>query len=485
MRLFLATLSTETNTFSPLPTGRRSFEEGLLLREASRHSTHFAAVPVRTWRRLAEVDGHTVVESLSAFAEPGGRTVRAVYEGLRDEILADLEAAVPVDAVLLSLHGAMVAEGYDDCEGDLLARCRGVVGPRVPIGVELDLHCHLTWAMVEAATVVVTFQEYPHVDVDQRAADVYRLTLAAARAEVRPTSALFDCRMVGLFRTPLPPMRGFVDRMRALTGRDGVLAVSLAHGFPWGDVADVGARTLVVTDGDPEAAGRLAARLGRELFDLREHLVVPHLDPDEAIDRALGAPAGPVVLADVADNAGGGAPSDATFLLRRLLERGVRDAAVGCFWDPVAVRLCAEAGPGAAFDLRLGGKCGPVSGNPLDLRVRVRAVAPRRVQTGLAGGTAEFGEAAWVETEGIDVVVTSRRSQVFAPDAFENLGLDVRRRRLVVVKSTQHFYAAFAPLAREVLYVATPGALAPDFARIPYTRRLLPFWPRWPDPFAA
>lgn len=484
MRLFIASLGTETNTFSPLPTGRRTFEETLVMREASRGSTHFAAVPVGTWRRLGEADGHTVVESLSAFAQPGGRTVRSVYEAFRDEILADLAAAGAVDAVLLFLHGAMVADGYDDCEGDLIRRCRAVVGPRVPIGVELDLHCHLTAAMVDHATAIVTYKEYPHVDIGHRAADLYRLTTAAARGEVRPTSALFDCRMIGMFRTPIPPMRGFVDRMTALEGRDGVLSVSLGHGFPWGDVADVGARMLVITDDDPAAAARLAEALGRELFAMRDATLVPHLTPDEAIDRALAAGAGPVVLADVADNAGGGAPSDSTFVLRRLLERGVRDAAVGCFWDPLAVRLCAEAGPGAAFDLRLGGKCGPVSGAPLDLRVRVRQVVPRLLQSGLSGGQSDFGEAVWIETEGIDVVATALRSQVFAPDAFGNLGLDVRRRRLVVVKSTQHFYAAFAPIAREVLYVATPGAIAPDFARIPYTKRTTPFWPRVADPFA-
>lgn len=484
MRIFIASLGTETNTFSPLPTGRRTFEETLLVREASRRSAHFAAVPVTTWRRLAEADGHTVVESLSAFAQPGGRTVRTVYEGFRDEILADLEAARPVDAVLLFLHGAMVAEGYDDCEGDLIGRCRAAVGPRVPIGVELDLHCHLTPAMVSQASVIVTFKEYPHVDIGDRAADVYRLTTAAARGAVRPASALFDCRMIGMYRTPLPPMRGFVDRMRALEGRDGVLSVSLGHGFPWGDVADVGTRMLVVTDGDPAGAARLAERLGRELFAMREATLVPHLTPDEAIDRAQALDGGPVVLADVADNAGGGAPSDATFLLRRLLERGVRDAAVGCFWDPLAVRFCAEAGPGATFDLRLGGKCGPVSGDPLDLRVRVRRVVPRLLQTGLSGGQADFGEAAWIEAEGIDIVVTALRSQTFAPDAFGNLGLDVRGRRLVVVKSTQHFYAAFAPIARDILYVATPGAIAPDFARIPYTQRTTPYWPRVADPFA-
>jgi microcystin degradation protein MlrC len=366
----------------------------------------------------------------------------------------------------------------------VIRRCRAIVGPRVPIGVELDLHCHITPAMVEQATAIVTFKEYPHVDIGDRAADLYRLVVAAARGAVRPVSALYDCRMVGMFRTPAAPVRGFVDRLKAAEGRDGVLAVSFGHGFPWGDVEDVGARILVVTDGDPAQAGRLAEAFGREIFALRDQTVTEHLSPDEAIDRARQLGGGPVVLADVADNAGGGAPSDSTFILKRLLERGVRGAAVGCFWDPLAVRFCAEAGAGASFVLRVGGKCGPVSGDPLDLSVTVRSVVPRLEQTGLSGGRAVFGEAAWVEAEGIDVVLTTIRSQTFAPDAFGNLGLDVRERQLVVVKSTQHFHAAFAPIARAVLYVSTPGAIPPDFAGIPYTKRRTPFWPRVADPFA-
>src|SRR5262245_3259957 len=386
MRIFIATLGTETNTFSPLPTGRQTFEETLRLREASRRSTHFAAVPVVTWRRLGEADGHTIVESLSAFAQPGGPTVRTVYERLRDEILGDLRAAQPVDAVLVFLHGAMVAEGYDDCEGDVIRRCRAIVGSRIPIGVELDLHCHITPAMVEHATAIVTFKDSPHVDIGDRAADLYRLVMAAARGAVRPVSALYDCRMVGMFRTPVAPVRGFVDRLKAAEGRDGVLAVSFGHGFPWGDVEDVGARILAIPDGDPPQAARLAEAFGRGLCALREQPVTPHLSPDEAIDRARQLGGGPVVLADVADNAGGGAPSDSTFMLERLVARGVRGAAVGCFWDPLAVRFCAEAGVGATFDLRVGGKCGVVSGKPVDLRVTVRNVLPRLIQTGLSGG---------------------------------------------------------------------------------------------------
>jgi microcystin degradation protein MlrC len=206
---------------------------------------------------------------------------------------------------------------------------------------------------------------------------------------------------------------------------------------------------------------------------------------DEALDAAAAGP-GPIVLADVADNAGGGAPSDNTEILARMVARGIGNAAIGCFWDPVAVQFCFEAGLGAGFDLRIGGKCGIASGAPVDLRITVRGLREDHDQGGLAGGRSPFGPSAWVETEGgIHIILTTRRGQVFHQDAFTGLGCTLADKALVVVKSTQHFYAGFAPLAKAVRYVAAAGAIAPDYAAIPFTKRTTPFWPRVEDPFAT
>ena len=263
----------------------------------------------------------------------------------------------------------------DDCEGDTLARVRQIVGPEVTIGIELDLHCHLTEQMREKADIIITFKEYPHIDMADRARELYLLCLRARRGEIHPVMAYYDCRMINMWRTPLEPMRGFVRRMAEHEGRDGILSVSFGHGFPWGDVADVGAKMLVVADGDAQAAAALATTLGRELWEMREQTAIAHDTIDGGIDAALDAQAGPVVLADVADNAGGGAPADSTPILRRLVERGIKDVAIGIFWDPLAVRFCQECGEGARISLRIGGKCGAASGDPIDLPVVVRRVA--------------------------------------------------------------------------------------------------------------
>jgi len=486
MKFFVAHLATETNTFAAAPTGLGDFEEiGIYHGDASVRDPEGVGAFVRFLRGLIEADGGEMVESLSTLAQPGGRTVRHVYEALRDEILADLRAALPVDAVQLLLHGAMAAEGIDDCEGDLAAAIRDVVGPGVPIGLELDLHCHFTERMRAAASVIIAFKEYPHVDTDERGAELYRILKDAAQGRVRPVTAVFDCKMVGLWHTTREPMQGFVRRMAALEREPGVLSVSLGHGFPWGDVPEAGAKLWVVTDNDPALAQALADQLGQEFWALRDYIGPDVCDVDTALDAALVPGAGPAVLADVADNPGGGAAGDSTFILRRLVERQVENSVVGAIWDLGAIHVCKGAGVGAQLDLRIGGKCGPASGAPLDLRVTVHAIVPNHAQSAL--GTRErLGDCVWVEAAGgLHILLCSIRTQTYGVDAFTGAGISLDDKAVVVVKSTQHFHAAFAPIARTILYVSTPGAMNFDFAAIPYRLRSLDYWPRVPNPHGA
>jgi len=488
MKFFIAHLATETNTFAAAPTGLGDFEEiGIHHGDASQRDPHGAGAFLRYLRELIEADGGEVVESLCTLAQPGGRTVRHVYEALRDEILRDLRAALPVDAVQLLLHGAMAAEGYDDCEGDLAAAIRDVVGPDVPIGLELDLHCHFTERMRLSADVIIAFKEYPHIDTDARGAELYRILQATALGQVRPVTAVFDCKMVGLWHTTREPMQGFVRRMAALERAPGVLSVSLGHGFPWGDVPEAGAKLWVVTDNDPVLAQALADQLGREFWALRERIGpdVCGIDAalDAAFDSSFGLEArGPAVLADVADNPGGGAAGDSTFILSRLVERRVANSVVGAIWDLGAIHVCKGAGVGAQLDLRIGGKCGPASGLPVDLRVTVRAIVPDHSQSAL-GARERLGDCVWVEAAGgLHILLCSIRTQTYGTDAFTGAGISLLDKAIVVVKSTQHFHAEFAPIARKVLYVSSPGAMSFDFAAIPYRLRSLDYWPRVADP---
>jgi len=484
MKVFIACLGTETNTFSPIPTGLRTFEETMLYRgDATRHTANLFSAPLHAWREMAEADGADVVESLSAFAQPAGLTVRSLYEGFRDEILADLAAALPVDMVLFSMHGAMVADGYDDCEGDLLSRARDLVGAAVAIGAEFDLHCSITPAITGAADAIVTFKEYPHVDSRERGEELYRLCRDRARGATHPVIATHDCRMISTWRTPIEPMAGFVQHMKDLEGKDGILSVSFAHGFPWGDVPYTSAKTIVVADGDGDQAAALAATLARKVWDMRQETAPQLTTLEAALDEALAVGFGPVVLADVADNAGGGAPSDATYVLEGLLARGISNVASGLYWDPTAVRFCKEAGEGATLELRIGGKCCRESGPPVDLTVTVKRILEGAIQP-FGTVTMPIGDAVWVQADnGLDLILNTVRTQTFHPDAFAQMGITLAEKAMVVVKSSQHFYAGFAPIASKVIYITGEGTLNTDFATIPYRKFTDPYWPRAADAF--
>ena len=486
MRVFAGGIETETNTFSPMPTGLADFE---VIRAAdldeSGEMGGFGG-PFNVFRQRCRERGWDYIFSLFAFAQPAGTTVRAVYESLRDELLEALEAALPVDIVLLPLHGAMVAQGYDDCETDIVRRAREIVGPDVKIGVELDLHCDVTQELIDNADAVVIFKEYPHTDINERAEELFSIIADAAQGTVNPTMALYDCRMIGLFLTPYEPMRGFVDAMMAREQAPGLLSLSLAHCFPWADVPTCGAQMLVVADDDPALAADVAREFGQRFFALRHALDPKSLSLDDALDKALALEDRPVVVADQADNAGGGAPSDSTFVLRALLERGVTEAALGMIWDPIAVKTAMSAGEGAQLDLRLGGKMGPMSGDPLDLRVRVAGVIPDMQQYWLQNDgelAIPCGDSVALHCQGIDIIVNSDRGQVLSPTVFSNFGIDPKSKRLLVVKSTQHFYAGFAPIAHEIIYMAGPGAIPPRFTEIPYQRADLRKYPWLDDPF--
>ncbi|MFO1082073.1 MAG: M81 family metallopeptidase [Reyranellaceae bacterium] len=488
-KIFTATLGTETNTFAAIPTGQQLFEETCLFRKASYGANvPLFGAPLAVWRGRAEARGWQVVESLCAFAQPAGKTVRKVYESFRDEILADLRAAMPVDAVLLSMHGAMVAEGYDDCESDVLGHVRALVGPDVFVGAELDLHCNVGAGTLRDATALVTFKEYPHVDIPERADDLFTLMEGALEGRTKPVMASWNCRMIGIFHTTREPMRGFVDKLSSLEGKDGVLSLSIAHGFPWSDIAEMSSRIIAVTDGDRAKAERLAETLGREFFALREVTQPPYVSLDAAMARASShnLPR-PMVLADVSDNAGGGAASDSTFILKELLDRKVKDAALAMIWDPGAVRLAFEVGEGAELDIRLGGKLGPQSGAPVDARATVLKLG-RDVTVEFGGerkSVGTIGDAVALQIEGVTVIVNDKRSQCLSRDCFTKLGVDPSTKKVVVVKSMQHFHAAYAPIASEVVYVAAPGALVPDWSLLPYTRIDRNQWPLVADPHGA
>lgn len=479
MKLFFAALFTETNTFSSIPTSRQSFEECCYCK--GEQALNEGGIVTSHARRLAERAGEVGAQleiGLCAVAQPGAPVAQRDYEAMRDTILDDLRRCSGVDAVFLMLHGAMVSERCLDCEGDTLRGVRQIVGPDVPVLAVLDPHAHLTDQMMRNADVLAFMKEYPHTDGPQCVDTLFRIACKMQRGEARPVPAVSDCRIIGLWPTQDQPIRGFTDRLRQLEGRDNILSISFVHGFPWGDTPDTGSKILVYANDDADAAQRLAARLAQEVWAMREVSQPRLFSIDQALDIVASADSGPIVLADVADNAGGGAPADSSFILRAALERGLAGIAFALFYDPTLVTLCQQAGVGARIQSRIGGKLGPYSGEPVDIDGTVMGLASGAKQPAFSTGWDDMGHTAWIQANGVDVIVSSVRTQCFHPHAFSHLGLDPTQRKALVVKSINHFQAGFAPIARRTLAVGTPGALNMEFARLPYRLFSKPYWPK-------
>ncbi|TMJ04830.1 MAG: M81 family metallopeptidase [Alphaproteobacteria bacterium] len=477
MRLFYAALALEANTFLPVPTSYQAFLDKLYYPpgrhpEEAGHQTGAIAAA----RATAKRSGFELIEGSCYAAQPGGAASRAAYERMRDEILGQLKAALPVDGAVFNLHGAMVADGYDDCEGDFLERVRALVGPKAVIGVELDPHCHLTIKRCNAADVIVLFKEYPHTDFAERGEEMIDLTLRTIRHQIKPVKSVFDCRVIQSFPTSIQPMRGLVDKIMALEGKNRVLSVSIAHCFYYGDAPECGARILVLTDDAKPHGDKLAEEIGRELIALREQAAPPEYSVDGALDFALAHPGGPIVIADTTDNAGGGAPSDNTTVVHRLLARGIKSAAVAPIWDPIAVRMAFDAGEGAKLPFRFGGKIAKSSGPPVDADVEVIRCVPNAFQS-FSGATVGIGDAASIRMNGVEAVLISTRAQGMGTDLFSNLGIDPKQRKILVVKSNQHFYASFSQIAAQIIYAEGDGPLPRDYKRLPWRKVQRPIWP--------
>jgi len=488
MRIFTASMATETNTFSPVPTDMDAFKAAFYAGPGEHPVTPTlcsSVVPIL--RRRGKAEGFTVIEGTSCWAEPAGLIQRQTYETLRDTILAELKAALPVDAVVLGLHGAMVAQGYDDPEGDFLERVRTIVGSDILVAAEFDPHSHLTAKRVANLDIMATFLEFPHTDFEERGEHVVDLTLRTLRGEIKPVISTFDCRMITIYPTNREPMRSYVDRLVSMQGKNGILSVSVIHGFMAGDTPEMGTRIVVVTDNDKAKGDQLARELGLELYSMRKLTAMEMFDTETGLDRVLDVRASdlsrPVVISDIWDNPGGGVAGDATYILRRMFERKLDNFAVATIWDPVAVAFCHAAGEGAELEIRVGGKSSWQGGEPLDLRVTIQKVADAGWQS-FRNSRVNLGRVAVIRPVGtqIDIVLITSRSQTYEPDIFTNLGIDFANKDFLVVKSTNHFQAGFQPIASEIVYIAAPTSYPTNPAVTPYRKASLELWPRVADP---
>ncbi len=489
MRIVIATMSHETNTFSPVITDLDRFAGGRpapLAGPAAIDTYRGTASCVGGYLQAAAERGAEVIIPVVAGAPPSGPVEDDAYEYIVERIVA--AAAEGPDALLLDLHGAMVTRSFEDGEGELLRRIRAVA-PQVPVGVALDMHANLYPDMVDLATVVSGYQTYPHIDMDGTALKAGRITLAALAGEVAPTMAWGNAPMLphvmrqGTDDHPNAALQARAREMEA----EGALSVSLFTGFPHADIKNAGLSVVVVTDNDPALAARYRDELLDQAWSERQAFVYEVEPLDASLDRAkqLADEAdGPVLLLDHYDNTASGGTMDTTEVLAAVLEAGLEDLAFFGIYDPAAVATMAEAGIGAEVTVSLGGKL-PMpalerQSRPLEVTGRVKLLSDGRFPATVAmsrGLTMNMGHSAVLSVGSVDIVVISRHLEPFDPGCFRSLGIEPTSRRFLMLKSRIHYRVGFMPLVASVVECAGLGVCTSDYSEVTFEHVRRPIFP--------
>lgn len=483
MRLITGGIMHETHTFSAEPTTVETFSisrgEELWAYAGTNHSLGGVIDACRE-------RGIDLVPTYFADAVSTGTPGRATFETMLGELIDRIRAALPADGIVLTLHGAMVAEEFPDAEGEIVRRVREVVGPDLPVAVTLDLHANIGAGMVEGATVVTVYDTYPHVDAAERAKEAVDLLVRTIRGEIRPTMALVKPPLLPVPQamfTARPPFKTLFDRAHAWEEQGEALSVSIAGGFPYADVPDAGMGILAVTDNDREKAERLAGELARLAWSLREQMVVRNTPPREAVAEAIAYPEGPIILVDVGDNIGGGTPGDGTVLLAELLAQRAQEATV-VIADEEAVAAAVAAGVGGTVRMTVGGKIDRHHGEPVPVVGRVRLISDGTwVHEGPenAGVPVDMGLTAVVRVDGVNLVLTSKKCMPGDLQQLKSVGIDPARQKIIVVKAAVRWRGGYEPITKHAIHVDTPGLGSVDLSRFAFKHLRRPIYPLDPN----
>jgi microcystin degradation protein MlrC len=417
-----------------------------------------------------------------AHATASSPVTTELFDYLISELLEGIQRQLPADGIVLTLHGAFVADGVLEADAEIVRRVRGLVGPDMPIAVTLDLHANIGPAIVEESTLIVGYDTYPHIDLNERAAEATRLLVRTINGEITPTMALVKPPLLPVPQamfTSVPPFKTIFDRAFALEEAGEALSITVAGSFAYADTPAAGVSMLAVTDGDPGKAHAIAQELAELAWSLRDDMLIVNVEPAQAVAEAIAHPEGPVILVDVGDNIGGGTPGDGTVMLTELL-RQKATGAVMVIADPEAVKACFAAGVNGIVETTVGGKTDNLHGSPVPIKGRVRLLSDGHwVHEGPenAGVAAEPGLTAVVEVAGVQLILNSVKIAPGDLQQLKSAGIDPARQKIIVVKAAVRWRGGYAPITRHAIHVNTPGLGSVDLKSFGFESVLRPIWP--------
>ncbi len=481
MRIAIGGFQHETNTFAPSKATFERFERGEgwppLLRGADiPDAVAGINIPIAGFIAAMKGSRHTLVPTAWAAASPSAHVTEDAFERIAAMIIEGLKAAMPVDAVYLDLHGAMVTEHLDDGEGELLARVRAVVGNKLPIVTSLDLHVNVTERMQANATAMIAYRTYPHIDMADTGARVAVFLRGLLEGSPRPRLA--SVRLPFLIplqaqSTMMEPNSSIYHELERLEAAGAVL--SYACGFPAADFAECGPVIFAYAD-DQSVARAAADSLANIVIEAESDYDCPVYEPGEAVRKAISIAAHasrPVVIADTQDNPGAGGNSDTTGMLRALVDNHAQHAAIGLMVDREAATIAHAAGEGAEIEIALGGKSRIPGDSPLQARFLVERLSEGKFTcTGpfYRGVHMNIGPCACLRIGGVRVVVACDKPQMADQEMYRFIGIEPTTEKILVNKSSVHFRADFAPIAQDILVAKAPGPMLADLSEFPWTR---------------
>ena len=483
-RVGLVAFMHESNSFNPnLTTYEMFVERNLLFGEAIIREWSESQHEIGGMLEQVEASGAEIVPLVSAWAMPAGPVEEEAYERILAEILKRIMSE-PLDGLLLCLHGAMVAQHIRDADGATVQRIRQAAGPALPIVMTLDLHANISSQMISGVTATTVYRTYPHIDQRERGREAARMLDGILEGRTRPVQALEKPPLLITLlaqQSGSNPMTSLYGQMEELLRLPGIISASMALGFPYADVEEMGPSILIVADGDDKLASETAKTLAQSAWSLRDQCHFAGVPLTEAVSEAAKAEATPITLLDVGDNVGGGSPGDGTAIFEALQRADVHNILV-VLHDPEAVQGCSAAGVGQTISMEVGGKSDILHDRPVRVQGRVRLLHD--------GAFAEFkprhggrfwnnqGLTAVVESpEGDTIVLTSLRMAPFSLEQILSLGIKPELKRVLIAKGAVAPRAAYEPVSAQIIEVDTAGITAANPANFDYLYRRKPMFP--------
>jgi microcystin degradation protein MlrC len=483
MKIVVAMMKHETNTFSPVPVSLSDFGPGgpMKGKEAYDEFRH-SALSTAGLLEVAESAGASIDFPIAARATPSGAVPREAFDTMTKTLCDAVRR--DCDALFLDLHGVMVTEDYDDGEGELLERVRRL-RPDLPIAVALDMHGNISERMVANCTTLVSCKTIPHTDMVEAGRRAGQLLLEAMAGRIHPVMVYERCPILpNMLRvgTGEPPMSDLAAAAREWE-RKGALAVNVFSGFPMADTPDTSMSVVTMTDGSVEQAKKICHEICTLAWERRHAFKLDFEPLEKSIARAKSAAGGPVLLVDLADNCNSGAGQDTMTVIEEALRQGLEDIAAGPICDPVAVQGLIEAGIGSVVTLPIGNKLrsreqAPQA--PLVLTGRVKTISDGRfVIRGpvFTGTKVALGRTAVLDTGKLTLIVSERRTEPLDLAMFRIAAIEPTDHRYIIIKSKMNYRPTYGAMAKHVIECNGTGSASPDLNTFQFRKIRRPIFP--------